>query len=126
MLSNVIASWENKTPIQWNKVHDLPDFVYFNHSIHVNKGVGCSSCHGNVAQMNYVPNQGGVYKVQPLYMGWCLGCHREPEKYVRPKEEIYNTAWVPPANQAEVGRQLVQEYDIRSPYELTRCAICHR
>lgn len=125
-LANVIASWNNNTPIEWNNVHDLPEFVYFNHSIHVNKGVGCSTCHGNIAQMGYVDGQGGVYKTQPLYMGWCLGCHREPEKYLRPKEEIYNTAWQPPANQIEVGRQLVQEYRIRGAYELTRCAICHR
>lgn len=125
-LSNLVASWESGTPIQWNKVHDLPDFVYFNHSIHVAKGVGCSTCHGNVAQMGYRPNEGGVYRVEPLYMGWCLGCHRAPENYVRPQEEIFNTAWEPPANQVEVGQKLVQEYGIRGSYELTRCAICHR
>ena len=113
-------SWETGNAIQWNKVHDVPDFVYFNHSIHVAKGVGCSTCHGRIDQMRV------VYKTQPLFMSWCLDCHRNPEKYVRPREEIYNMAWTPPANQLEVGRRLVQEYNIRSSWELTNCAICHR
>jgi hypothetical protein len=113
-------SWETGTSIQWNKVHDLPAFVYFNHSIHVAKGVGCSTCHGRIDQMRV------VYKTQPLFMSWCLDCHRNPEKYVRPREEIFNMAWTPPANQLEVGRRLVQEYNIRSSWELTNCAICHR
>lgn len=113
-------SWETGTAIQWNKVHDVPDFVYFNHSIHVAKGVGCSTCHGRIDQMRV------VYKTQPLFMSWCLDCHRNPEKYVRPREEIFNMAWTPPANQLEVGRRLVQEYNIRSSWELTNCAICHR
>jgi len=112
----VWQSWETGTSIQWNKVHDLPKFVYFNHSIHVAKG----ACHGRIDQMRV------VYKTQPLFMSWCLDCHRNPEKYVRPREEVFNMAWTPPPNQLEVGRRLVQEYEIRSSWELTNCAICHR
>lgn len=119
-LVRVRESWATNTPIKWNKVHDLPDFVYFNHSIHVAKGVGCSTCHGNIAEMPV------VHKTKALYMGWCLDCHRDPSRYVRPKEEIYNTDWRPPENQAELGRELVQEYQIRGAYQLTNCAICHR
>ncbi|NWG22474.1 MAG: cytochrome c3 family protein [Chloroflexi bacterium] len=113
-------SWESGIPIQWNKVHDLPKFVYFNHSIHVAKGVGCSTCHGRIDQMRV------VYKTQPLFMSWCLDCHRNPEKYVRPREEVFNMAWTPPPDQLAQGQRLVQEYNIRSSWELTNCAICHR
>lgn len=119
-LQPVRDSWENNEPIEWNKVHDVPDFVYFNHSIHIDKGVGCSTCHGRVDQMVVVA------KTEPLFMSWCLDCHREPEKYVRPQSEIYNMAWEPPPNQLEVGRQLVEEYGIRSATQLTNCSICHR
>lgn len=121
-LAPVRDSWKNNTPIKWNMVHDLPAFVYFNHSSHIAKGVGCSSCHGAVANMA----ETGVYKVHALYMGWCLDCHRNPEKYVRPKDQIYNTLWEPPADQLEQGKKLVQEYHIRGAYQLTNCAICHR
>lgn len=121
-LAPVRASWETNTPIEWNKVHDLPDFVYFNHSVHVAKGVGCSTCHGNVAAMGEV----GAWKVNGLFMGWCLNCHRNPEEFLRPKEEIYNTEWEAPENQIEIGLQLKEEYGIRSAHQLTNCAICHR
>jgi hypothetical protein len=121
-LAPVRESWEKNVPIQWSEVHNLPDFVYFNHSIHVAKGVGCSTCHGNVAEMG----ETGVYKVEPLFMSWCLDCHREPEKHLRPAEEIYNPEWTPPANQLEVGRDLKQQYGIRTAYQLTNCYICHR
>lgn len=129
-LAPVRNSFTENTPIEWNKVHDLPQFVHFNHSIHVAKGVGCSTCHGDLSQMGYNEDPaagtvGGVYKVNALYMGWCLGCHRNPEQFVRPKDQIYNTKWEPPANQEEIGRQLVEEYRIRGPEQLTNCAICH-
>lgn len=120
LLQPVRDSWESGLPIKWNKVHDVPEFVYFNHSVHVNNGVGCSSCHGNVAQIAYP-----MYKVEPMYMAWCLNCHRHPEQFVRPQSEIYNTAWEPPANQLQVGAQLVEEYGIKKD-NLTNCAICHR
>lgn len=122
VLQPIRDSWEKNIPMQWNKVHDLPDFVYFNHSIHVAKGVGCSTCHGNVAAMG----ETGAWKVQGLFMGWCLNCHRNPEQFLRPKDQIYNTTWQAPENQVTIGLQLKKEYGIRTAYQLTNCAICHR
>lgn len=113
-------SWESGIPIQWNRVHDLPKFVYFNHSIHVAKGVGCSTCHGRIDQMPV------VYKTEPLFMSWCIDCHRNPAQFVRPKEEVFNMTWTPPADQLAQGQRLVQEYNIRSSWELTNCSTCHR
>ncbi|MDP9380819.1 MAG: cytochrome c family protein [Chloroflexota bacterium] len=104
-------------PIQWVKVHDLPDFVYFNHSIHIKKGVGCSTCHGEVNRMQL------TWQVAPLNMGWCVECHSQPERFVRPRSEIYNMQWQPPANQLELGRRLVDEYDIQKK---VYCDTCHR
>jgi Cytochrome c7 and related cytochrome c len=118
-LAPVRDSYKTGKPIEWNRVHDLGDFVYFNHSIHVAKGVGCSTCHGAVGQMNQ------VRQVAPLTMGWCLDCHRAPEKYLRPQEEIFNTDWVPPADQLAQGRQLVQANHIEVN-KLQNCTICHR
>jgi hypothetical protein len=118
-LAPVRDSFQSGVPIAWNRVHDLADFVYFNHSIHVAKGVGCSTCHGNIAAM------AKVEQVQPLTMGWCLQCHRTPEQYLRPPAEIYNTAWEPPADQAEQGAALVQQYGVKVD-KLTNCSICHR
>jgi hypothetical protein len=100
-------------------VHDLGDFVYFNHSIHVAKGVGCSTCHGQVSQMNQIT------QVAPLTMGWCIDCHRAPEQYLRPQSEIFNTDWQPPADQLAQGRLLVQANHIEVS-KLTNCTICHR
>jgi hypothetical protein len=118
-LAPVRESYQTGKPIAWNRVHNLADFVYFNHSIHVAKGVGCSTCHGQVSQMNT------VQQVAPLTMGWCLDCHRAPEQYLRPESEIYNTDWQPPADQLAQGRQLVQQYHIEVS-KLDRCSICHR
>jgi hypothetical protein len=98
-------------------VHDLPDFAYFNHSAHVNKGIGCSSCHGRVDRMPL------VYQVNTLYMEWCLECHRAPERFVRPRDRVYDAAYEPPANQLELGRRLVEEYGIKTR---TSCSTCHR
>ena len=95
----------------------LPQYVYFNHSIHVAKGVGCTTCHGQVAEMPL------MYKANTLYMGWCLECHRDPAKFVRPKSEVFNANYVPPANQNELGARLVKEYKIQS---LQNCSTCHR
>jgi hypothetical protein len=120
LLEKVRESYATGKPIEWVKVYDLPNFVYFNHSIHVNKGIGCSTCHG---QVNNMPV---VWQQQALYMGWCLNCHRNPELYVRPREEVYNMDYVPPANQLEIGRQLVEEYGIMPPEQLTNCYVCHR
>jgi hypothetical protein len=117
ILEPVRASWRTGESLAWTRVHDLPEFVYFNHSIHVNKGIGCASCHGRVDQMPL------MYKVNTLYMNWCLDCHREPEKYVRPREQVFNMAYQPPADQIEFGRKLVAEYHIQ---KLTDCYTCHR
>ena len=119
LLEPIRQSYLNGTPVKWNKVYDLPDFVYFNHSIHVQKGIGCDTCHGPVHEMNI------TYKAQPLSMAWCLDCHRQPEKYIRPKEEVYNYEYKQPKNQLELGEKLVKEYGIRKE-QLTDCAICHR
>lgn len=116
-LEPVRQSFRSDVSIEWIKVHDLPDFVYFNHSAHVNKGVGCSTCHGRVDQMPL------VYQQQSLQMEWCLECHRAPEQFVRPKAEVFNAAYEPPANQLELGKRLVKEYDI---HPRTSCSTCHR
>jgi len=116
-LEPVRASFRTDTSIEWTRVHDLPDFVYFNHSAHVNKGVGCSTCHGRVDRMPL------TWQEKSLQMEWCLECHRRPEKYVRPKAEVYNIAYEPPAGQLALGRELVKEYKINSR---TSCSTCHR
>ncbi len=118
-LAPIFDSYETGATIEWVKVHDLPDFVYFNHSIHVNKGIGCSECHGQIDEMEV------VWQEQALYMGWCLDCHRAPEKYIRPREDVYDMDYVHPANQITVGRSLVQEYNVNVD-QLTDCFICHR
>jgi hypothetical protein len=117
MLEPVRASFRNNESLRWVKVHDLPDFVYFNHSIHVNKGVGCVTCHGRVDQMPL------MWQENSLQMEWCLQCHREPERYVRPREQVFNMDWKPPAEQLALGKRLVQEYKIQ---KLTDCSTCHR
>jgi hypothetical protein len=116
-LEPVRASLRNDTSIEWVKVHDLPDFAYFNHSAHVNKGVGCSTCHGRVDQMPLVSQE------KSLQMEWCLECHRTPERFLRPKSEVYNIAYEPPANQLELGRTLVKEYNVKPQ---VTCTTCHR
>jgi len=116
-LEPVRASYRNDTSIEWVRVHDLPDFVYFNHSAHVNKGIGCSTCHGRVDQMPL------VYQRSSLLMEWCLECHREPERFVRPKAEVFNMAYATPSNQKELGKTLVREYGI---HPRTSCSTCHR
>ena len=118
-LAPVRDSYASGKPIEWNRVHDLGDFVYFNHSIHVAKGVGCSTCHGRIDQMSR------VYKAEPMTMQWCLTCHRAPEQYIRPREEVYNMAWQPPADQVAQGQRLIQEYKIDAS-RLTNCYVCHR
>jgi hypothetical protein len=116
-LELVRESFRDDRSIQWTRVHDLPDFVYFNHSIHVNKGVGCATCHGRVDLMPL------MYQVQTLEMSWCLDCHRHPERYVRPRQAVYQMDYRPPADQLALGRRLVAEYGIQS---LTSCSTCHR
>jgi hypothetical protein len=116
MLAPVRESFADGSPIRWTRVNDLPDFVYFDHSIHVAKGIGCASCHGRVDQMPL------LYRAESLQMEWCLECHRNPERFVRPREEVFNLAWQA-ENQEELGPRLVAEYGIRSK---TSCSTCHR
>jgi hypothetical protein len=116
-LEPVRESFRTGTSIEWTRVHDLPDFAYFDHSAHVNKGVGCSTCHGRVDQMPL------VWQEKSLQMEWCLECHRRPEKYLRPQSEVYNIAYEPPADQLTLGRRLVKEYNIKTR---TSCSACHR
>jgi hypothetical protein len=120
MLEPVRASFRTGESLTWNRVHDLPDFVYFNHSIHVAKGVGCESCHGRVDQMPL------MWQENSLRMEWCLNCHRHPEQYVRPKEFITTMGYQPHGDQEEVGRRLVQENHIQDARTLTSCSTCHR
>jgi cytochrome c7-like protein len=116
-LEPVRESFRKDKSIPWIRVHDLPDFAYFNHSIHVNKGVGCSTCHGQVDRMPL------VWQHASLQMEWCVDCHRQPEKYVRPREEVFDMEYKSPADQIALGRNLVKEYKIQS---LTHCSTCHR
>lgn len=119
MLEPVRTSYRTQQPLEWVRVHDLPDFAYFNHSIHVNKGMACQVCHGDVNRMPL------TWKQSTLHMAWCLDCHRTPEKYIRPVEEMYNFDYRPPGDQIAFGKELVKKYDVRVK-QLTDCSICHR
>jgi hypothetical protein len=120
LLAPVRQSLTTNIPIKWTRVNDLPDFTYFNHSIHVAKGVGCSTCHGEVDKMPI------TWRTETLYMKWCLECHRAPQNYVRPGAEIYNLRWQSPPDQEEQGRKLVASYKIDTSGRLTTCSTCHR
>lgn len=119
-LEPVRESFRSDRSIEWVKVHRLADFVYFDHSIHVNKGIGCSTCHGQVNQMPL------VWQASSLQMEWCLACHRQPEQFLRPRNQVFNMDWQAPANQLELGRKLARDYKIRSVELLTSCSTCHR
>jgi hypothetical protein len=118
-LSELWASWEAEVPLEWNRVHDLPEYAYFDHSAHITNGIGCSSCHGRVDQME------GIWKTEPLTMGWCMECHRAPERFVRPRSEVFNMAYQPPSDQLTLGRELVAAYHIDTE-KLISCSTCHR
>jgi hypothetical protein len=133
ILEPVRASFRNDTPLTWIRVNDLPDFVYFNHQMHVRQGVGCVTCHGQVDQMPL------VYQAQPLLMSWCLDCHRAPEKFLRPREEVFNMKYEAPradrvvrtggqefTSQRELGLFLKREYRVSDAAHLTSCSVCHR
>ena len=117
LLEPVREAYRTGVPLQWERVHDLPDYVYFNHSVHVAKGIGCESCHGRVDRMPLIK------QAESLTMQWCLDCHNAPERFVRPREEVYTFGWQPPEPQAELGPRLVEEYGIASR---TSCSVCHR
>jgi hypothetical protein len=142
-LEPVRASWKSGQPISWVQIHRTPDYVFFNHSIHVNRGISCFSCHGPVNRMSV------VYDAQPLSMAWCLGCHRHPENFLRPDNQVFNLDWktsdVKPAEfvakygqpkeatgdwskkkkltQREIGQTLKEKWNIKPP---TNCQGCHR
>jgi hypothetical protein len=106
-------------PIEWIKVHDLPDYVYFNHSAHVRRGVGCTSCHGRIDKMEVVS------QVERLSLGWCLECHRNPDQHLRPPEFVTKMDWAPPngEDRAAFGARLRQLNGINPPQD---CSTCHR
>jgi hypothetical protein len=133
LLEPVRESYRSGKSLVWSRVNDLPDFVYFNHSIHINKGVGCNTCHGPVDRMPLMYNEAS------LQMEWCLECHRAPEKFLRPRDEVFNMRYEPPsslkpvsvdgkeyADQRSLGSDLVQKYKLRTVTDITSCSTCHR
>ena len=133
LLEPVRASYRSGESLQWTRVNQLPDFVYFNHSIHINKGVGCNTCHGPVDQMPL------MYQQESLQMEWCLGCHRAPEKNLRPRDQVFNMRYQQPTernpvvvdgqsytDQIDLGTALVKKYNVRSVKDITTCSTCHR
>jgi len=120
LLAPVRDSWKTGQPIAWTRVNRLPDFVYFNHEIHVNKGVGCETCHGRVDQMTT------DVKANTFFMSWCLDCHRNPAPYLRPLDKITTMGYKPAGDQSAIGAQLMKQYNILPPTQLINCSICHR
>jgi hypothetical protein len=134
ILAPVRTSWQTGTPIRWNRVHDLPDFAHFDHSVHVQKGIGCVSCHGRVDQMPL------LWKEYSLQMEWCLSCHRDPAQHVRPREQVFSLDWAWPdnVNRDEEVKKLIALYNIKAspvppkdehhemkPNQITNCSVCH-
>jgi hypothetical protein len=133
MLEPVRESFRSGRSIVWTRANDLPDYVYFDHSIHINKGVGCRDCHGPVDQMPL------MFAENTLQMEWCLNCHREPEKFLRPKDQVFNMRYVQPGSrnpvtvdgktfndQLNLGRYLKDKYRVRTVQDITSCYTCHR
>ena len=115
----VRQSWTSGQPVEWVQIHKTPDYAYFNHSVHVNRGISCYSCHGQINHMDVVGEK------QPLSMSWCLSCHREPEAHLRPEAQVFNLDWTPPAgqNQKDIGLALKKQWNVNPP---ENCAGCHR
>ena len=116
-LTLVRESFKNGTPLEWVRVHKSPDYVYFDHSAHINVGVGCASCHGNIQEMEVVK------QAMPLSMSWCLDCHRNPDIHLRSVDEVTNMEWVPPRDQIAFAQRVRAERDINP---VTDCSVCHR
>jgi hypothetical protein len=110
-------SWANDIPIGWIRAHKVADYAYFNHRAHLEAGIGCADCHGNIAQMKIVK------QAEPLSMSWCLDCHRHPDNFLRPRDQLTNMEWTPPENQTEFAEQVKREKKIDPP---TDCSGCHR
>ena len=133
MLEPIRASFRDNKSLHWTRVHDLPDFVYFSHEIHINKGVGCKSCHGPVDEMPL------MYQAGTLQMEWCLQCHRDTASELRPRDQVFNMKYEQPsrehqvafngkefADQKQLGAEIQKVYHIRTKLELTSCETCHR
>lgn len=118
LLAPVRESFNERNRLSWNRVHDTPDFVFFNHGIHIAKGIGCVTCHGQLDQMPL------TWQSHELYMKWCLDCHRTPGKFIRPRDEVFNLNWTA-TNQPVLGQKLVAEYRVQTQ-QLTDCSMCHR
>jgi len=116
-IKDIKQSYDSEEPIDWVNVHMLPDYVYFDHSRHVNSGVSCVQCHGRVDQMEI------VQQVEPLSMSWCLDCHRNPAPSIWPKEHVTNLSWESDEDPLEMGSRLVEEYHLNPKIE---CSVCHR
>lgn len=116
MLAPVRESGKTGEAIPWVLIHDLPEFVYFNHSIHVKKGVGCTTCHGPIGEMPI------TWKANTLYMGWCLECHRNPEKFVRDPAQVFDASYKKPTHQTELGKKLVDDLHVQAG---VNCSVCH-
>jgi hypothetical protein len=117
ILEPVRASFRDDRPMRWIRVHDLPDFVYFNHSIHIKKGMGCETCHGRIDEMPL------TRQVQSLQMAWCIDCHRNPEQHIRPRSEIFTMGYRPPVPQSVMAERLIADYQVAPN---TSCSTCHR
>ena len=116
-LLKVRESWATGNPIQWVRVHELPDYAYFNHSAHLRAGVGCQTCHGTISDMEVVTQN------QPLSMSWCMDCHKHPEMKLRPADQVTSMTWTPPADQMEFAKRVIKEKNLRPPLD---CSGCHR
>ena len=117
MLEPVRESYRSGKSIEWTRLNDLPEYVYFNHSIHIHKGVGCTTCHGRIDKMPL------TWQGEPLTMEWCLNCHRHPERYLRPRDAVFSMDYRTPANQIALGYRLMKTYRVQS---LTSSSTCHR
>lgn len=117
MLEPVRASYRTDRSIPWTRVHDLPDYVYFDHHIHIAKGIGCETCHGRVDEMPL------MWRENTLHMEWCLECHRGPEAFIRPRDKVFEMGWEPHLPQDVLGAELVERYGVQSR---TNCSTCHR
>ena len=120
MLEPVRLSYQTDKSLEWTRVNALPDFAYFDHSIHIQKGVGCTTCHGPVGDMPL------TWRANTLYMRWCIDCHKHPERYVRRREDVFEADYKAPKDQLALGRRLVKEYNIKDARQLTDCYTCHR
>jgi len=130
MLAPVRESYNTNRPLHWRRVYNLPGFVYFDHSIHVNKGIGCKECHGRIDEMPL------THQYPSLLMEWCLDCHRHPQDHIRPRSKVFDLRWAPsdeidpqthkPMDQATLGERLVKQYKIPDTHFLTSCSVCHR